>query len=91
LSDLVAVCISEDQAMGWDRGKYYTRSRRVNGRVVREYVGVGLVGTLAAQLDAEDRQQWAVDREAARAAEEEMTALDKPGRTNRTGSAGALH
>jgi hypothetical protein len=29
--------------MGWDRGRYYTRSRKVNGRVVREYVGTGPV------------------------------------------------
>jgi hypothetical protein len=25
--------------MGWDRGRYYTRSKKVNGRVVREYIG----------------------------------------------------
>lgn len=28
--------------MGWDKdGRYYTRSKRVNGRVAREYVGGG--------------------------------------------------
>jgi hypothetical protein len=38
--------------MGWDQqGRYYTRSRRVNGRVVREYVGGGELGRLAAELD----------------------------------------
>jgi hypothetical protein len=50
------------RAMGWERGKYYTRSRKVNGRVVREYVGGGLIGSLAAQLDASEREQRALSR-----------------------------
>jgi hypothetical protein len=54
--------------MGWDRGRYYSRSRKVNGRVVREYVGGGRLGQIAARLDAIGREV----RQAARARQEAM-------------------
>lgn len=53
--------------MGWDKGKYYTRSRKVNGRVVREYVGCGQAGNLMARLDDIARQvRQACQRESRR-------------------------
>jgi hypothetical protein len=53
--------------MGWETrrgsGRYYTRSRKVNGRIVREYVGTGLVAELVAQQDAEARAEKRAERE----------------------------
>ena len=43
--------------MGWDKGRYYTRSKKVNGRVVREYIGAGRVAELVAQQDTLEREK----------------------------------
>jgi hypothetical protein len=40
--------------MAGDRGRYSTRSKKVNGWVVREYIGSSIVGACAARLDAID-------------------------------------
>lgn len=64
--------------MGWERGRYYTRSRKENGRVVREYAGAGRVAELAAELDALDRAQRDLDRQADRTTRSELTARDRP-------------
>jgi hypothetical protein len=55
--------------MGWEqRGgrSYYYRSRRVGGRVVKDYVGTGLAAEQAAFGDADRRRE----RAEARAAEQ---------------------
>jgi hypothetical protein len=60
--------------MGWEKrdrgGLYYTRSKKVDGRVVREYVGGGTLGHIAALQDAQERQRreqeaalWKEERE----------------------------
>lgn len=52
--------------MGWEdreRGsQYYYRKRREGRRVVSEYVGVGLVAQLAAEMDRTERVHKAAER-----------------------------
>jgi len=64
-----AVCYSFDVAplwvidMGWDKdGRYYTRSRREGGRVMREYVGRGPLAELEAAYDRSQRERRAAER-----------------------------
>ena len=62
--------------MGWDKGRYYTRSRKVNGRVVREYLGTGRVAELVAQMDALDRERRRLEALDLRDKKAELAALD---------------
>lgn len=66
--------------MSWEsrngRGRYYTRSKRVNGRIVREYLGSGPVAEIVAAQDAESRAERLEERLARIAAKEEIKAAE---------------
>ena len=72
--------------MAWERrgrGRYFYRSVWTAGRVVKQYYGGGVLGELAASVDAESRQRRAAEAEALRAdrarflpAESALRALD---------------
>jgi hypothetical protein len=53
--------------MGWERGRYYTRSRRESGRVVREYIGGGPAGAIVSEWDAVERDRREAEAEYRRA------------------------
>ena len=70
--------------MGWDykgRRRYYSRSKKVNGRVVREYVGCGLRGELAATADVQRRAERQAQNGACHAEEARLEAAENPQRT----------
>ena len=66
----------------WERrdrgGLYYTRSRKVNGWVVREYVGTGPLAELTAELDAEERRRREEEQARRREERERLDALVAP-------------
>ncbi len=71
-----------DVVSPWERrergGLYYTRSRKVNGQLVREYVGGGLLGQLAARMDAEERRKRQQEAAAWKEGREQIEALTAP-------------
>ena len=66
--------------MSWESreggGRYYTRTRRINGRQVREYVGCGRTAILAAALDKAERRKREERAAAQRDEREQLNALE---------------
>lgn len=68
--------------MGWEirkgsKGLYYTRSKRVNGRVVREYIGTGPAAEIVAEQDELERKQRQMDREKFDRQKEVQSSIDR--------------
>ena len=67
--------------MSWETrgvyGPYYTRSRRVDGRVVREYVGAGPLADIIAQADEAEREAHRLQRRREREQMEQDRELDE--------------
>jgi hypothetical protein len=65
------------EKLSWEQrgtsGRYYTRSRREGGHIIREYVGSGPIAELMALADKTDRQRRA---EEARAWRQEREGLE---------------
>ena len=67
--------------MSWEKrangNRYYTRSRRVGGRIQREYVGNGAVGEVVARLDNIDRELRLLDAESIRQTRRQTERMDE--------------
>jgi hypothetical protein len=66
--------------MGWETRRngrrYYYKASKVNGRVVKQYLGAGEFAELLAQMDELDAERRQLKAEEERAAHAELQALD---------------
>jgi hypothetical protein len=66
--------------MGWERGRYYTRSRRQDGRVIRQYFGRTPEAHALAALDQRRREEqtaWKSEQEQALALDRALAGFDR--------------
>ena len=68
--------------MAWETrergGHYYTRSKRVNGRVLREYIGSGELAEITSEIDADRRTLRKAQRQQQSTELERLEALAAP-------------
>ncbi len=66
--------------MGWETRKgrrYYYRASRVDGRVVKRYVGMGQLADLLGEFDAADAQRRQSEADARRAERDALNTLQR--------------
>lgn len=68
-------CVEVPYTMAWVRDRYYVRSIKENGRVIKEYCGCGRYGHASANEDAQRRADRAAQRADWRARRARVDAL----------------
>jgi len=66
--------------MGWEKrgfGQYYYRKKRVNGRVVSEYVGAGILAEATQTLDQMESENRELQRQIEKDQKEKAAAVDQ--------------
>ena len=56
---------------------YYTRSKRIYGKVVREYIGTGPTASIIAELDALEREEQYQNQAKFKAEKEDQYKIDQ--------------
>lgn len=65
--------------MGWEKrgsGQYYYRKKRVNGRVVSEYVGAGILAEATQLVDQMESENNELQRQKEKDEKEQAAAID---------------
>lgn len=66
--------------MGWEKrgsGQYYYRKKRVNGRVVSEYVGSGILAEATLMLDQIEKEKTDLEKIEQQIEKEKVIAMDQ--------------
>ncbi len=66
--------------MGWEKrgsGQYYYRKKRVNGRVVSEYVGSGILAEATQMLDQVEKEKTYLEKIEHQIEKEQTDAMDQ--------------